>query len=216
LTDSNRKSTLGEHKELIERYLPASQTDEKALQLKELMNTATRAGAGGTKVGSVGIRPQGLKKANDIVDYLTPGKFEKRKGNFTQEIDFDGAKKQAVPHQIIIKLPRNFCPDCDRQDRPHEGGALNMSTYNEDRPDLGLKAGELLASSFCQECLSKYQAQCNDPAQKLLLPSLQGTKSQKQRVDAERMVRVKKNTENYIRVMRLTSHWEIYTDGRTD
>lgn len=213
-TNSNTRNSLGEHKELIERYLPLSETDEKAQQLKDLMHTATRAGAGGTKAGTVGLRPQGLKKANDIIDFLTPGKFKKRQGIGTQEVTFDGPKQQAIPHQIIMRLPRDFCPDCNKRGRVPHGGCLNTGVYTEDRPDLGLKAGELYQVSFCQECYVKHCAMRKDPAGRLLMPGMGGMMPQNKRNDADRLVRVKKNTENFIKVMRLTSHWEIYTDGR--
>lgn len=210
------KNTLNEHKELIEKYLPRHQGDEKAQQLKDLMNTATRAGAGGTKVGSVGLRPQGIKKANEVIDFLTPGKMKRRPGIGTQEIEFEGAKQQAIPHHIAMILPRDFCPDCNKRGRVPHGGCLNTGVYTEDRPDLGLKAGELYQVSFCQECYVKHCAMRKDPAGRLLIPSAQGALPQNKRQDAARLERVKRNTENFIRVMRLTSHWEIYTDGRKD
>ena len=86
--------------------MPKSQDDPAAQYLKEMLNPRARAGAGGTKAGLFGIRPNGLKRASEIVDYFTPGKIHKRPGNFTQEIKVgetgDGPTRQDTPHMKAL------------------------------------------------------------------------------------------------------------------
>ena len=185
-------------------------------EMENLLSTAARAGAGGTKAGLVGLRPQGLKKANDLVDYFTPGKVKMPDRPFSKPIDDTKDRKPTEDpfSKIAITLPRSFCPDCDRTDRPEEGGAINWNVWMEDRADLGIRAGEGMLSFFCQECCLKFQADIKDPGKDIQEVTVQGVRNRRQREQAERLVRTKKNQEDYIRMCRTTGRMEIYIDGR--
>lgn len=204
---------------LVRKYMP-KKGGKKEQELKDMLNTATRAGAGGTKAGLVGIRPQGLKKANEIVDFFTPGKVKMPDRPFEKPLDnpTDG-KRAETPFTLVIMLPRNYCPDCDRSNRPagdNAGGAVNVSFWSEERVDLGVKAMDSMISFFCQECCLKFQADIKDPGKDIQLATVHGIRQRRQQEQAERLVKVRKNTENYIRAMRMANRWEIYLDGRKD
>ena len=203
---------------LAKKYFSAKKVTFVNAELESLLSTSARAGAGGTRVGVPGLRPQGLKKASDLVDYFTPGKVTMPDRPFTKEIqDPKDAKRNQTPFDnVAIILPRSFCPDCGRKGRPEEGGAINWNIWTEDRADLGVRAKDSMISFFCQECCDKFRADIRDPGKDVLEASVQGIRERRQREQAERLVRCKDNQERYIRTMRLTGHMEIYTDGGKD
>ena len=200
---------------LAKKYFGAKKGTHAYSEMETLLSTAARAGAGGTKAGVVGIRPQGLKKANDLVDYFTPGKVTMPDRPFTKAIEEpkDGKQKQS-PFNVAITLPRSFCPDCNRTGRPEEGGAINVNFWTEDRVDLGVKAMDAMLSFFCQECCEKFRADIHDPGKDIQEATIQGIRKLREREQAERLVRCKKNQEDYIHLMRTLGRMEIYTDGR--
>ena len=184
-------------------------------EYEALMSTTARAGAGGTRIGVPGLRPSGLKKANDLIDYFTPGKVKMPDRPFSREIETPADhKNQDTPFRPTIMLPRSYCGDCDRKGRPEKGGAINFNVWAAERADLGVKPGDSMISFFCQECVEKYQAGINDPGKDILEASVQGVRQRRQAEGETRAIRCKENQENYIRAMRLTGNMAIYTDGR--
>jgi hypothetical protein len=111
-------------------------------------------------------------------------------------------------------LPRNFCPDCARTDRPNKGGFLNINWCTEDSPHLGLKAFDIYTSVFCQECVeaAMLKQKSSDPADNLIV----GGYTNKEIKDAERMVRIKENTHGFIKAKLAAGDWSIYLSGRRE
>ena len=205
--------------DLAHKFLPMFQKSKSKEQeeLNQLLNTAARAGAGGTRPGLFGIRPMGLKKASDLVDYFTPGKLGKPDRPFSKPVPEPEGKRAAtqLDGKIAIVLPRHFCPDCGKKGLPEEGGAINISAWTEDRPDLGIHANEAMISFFCQKCCEKFNADIKDPGKDICEATVHGIRQRRQAEHAERLVRVKRNQEGYIHAMRMANRNEIYTDGRT-
>lgn len=57
-----------------------------------------------------------------------------------------------MANRIKFKLPRNFCPDCNRTDRQHKEGAINMWTMYDGAPEFGLQPEDIVITFWCQEC----------------------------------------------------------------
>jgi hypothetical protein len=203
--------------DLAKKFFRAGKGTHISNEAERLLSTAARAGAGGTRAGLFGIRPNGLKMASDLVDYFTPGKVTMPDRPFTTPIKEpkDNKPKQDPFSKIAIILPRSFCPDCGRRGRPEEGGAVNWNVWMTDRVDLGVKAGEGMMSFFCQECCDKFRADIRDPGKDISEVTVQGIRQRRQVEQAERLVRCKDNQENYIHTMRTLGRMEIYVDGRT-
>jgi hypothetical protein len=165
-----------------------------------------------------------MKAASELVDEFTPGKYKQPDRPFSKSVKEPEFQKRELPFNVAIVLPRTFCTDCGRRDRPdHEkaGGCINVSEYRDhDRPDLGIflgtngKQGQAVLNFFCQECLMNYRAGINDPGQEIYQADVHGINSSRTKRNAERLVRIKEHVEGFIRTMRLSGHWEIYTDGR--
>jgi hypothetical protein len=201
---------------LAKKYFNKGKDTLACQKMEKLLNTSARAGAGGTKAGLVGLRPNGMKDASEIVDYFTPGKITMPDRPFTKEIeDSPTAKRQESIFRTTIMLPRSYCADCGRTGRPESGGAINANIWTEERIDLGVKPGDGMISFFCQECCDKYKAGITDPGKDIAEVTVQGIRKRRQREQAERLVRCKNNQETYIHLMRTLGHMEIYTDGRS-
>lgn len=177
-----------------------------------LLDTAARAGAGGTIPGQVGLRPNGMKKANEVIDYFTPGKIGKKPRAFEEDIQLPDEKKDSPQANIAVILPRTFCADCNSRHCRPEGGAININIFPQDRMDLGVKANEVIVSFFCNECLLKHRAGITDPGKDISVADVHGVRSQRQKEGAERLVRCQKNLEDYIKWCRITNRMEIYQD----
>lgn len=192
----------------------------------QMLETSHRAGAGGTKAGSVGLRLNGGKAASDFVDKLTPGKYKQPPRPFERTVsESDTFKRQETPYNLCMMLPRNFCADCDRTNRPTDpltaGGTINLNVFDQkDRLDLGIKLGtggkmmQAVISFLCQECNMAYRAGINDPGKEIWQADVHGIQSTKTKNNAGRLVRIKANTEAYIKAMRLSGRDEIYVGER--
>jgi hypothetical protein len=207
--------------EEIEKHLPSKEEAYKTVEeFAELGPTTNRAGARGIKsgLGVPAIRPRGLKKASDFVDKYSPGKLQKpRPKSFSEyipEAPVNPIKKE-LKEKLRMILPRNFCPDCGRTDRPSEGGAINTNFFTEDTEGLGLKAFDIFISFFCQECLLKITAKSNDPIDQLIIdPSLGATNADMKA--AQRLIRIKENTHAFIKAKLASGDHSIYVTGKRD
>jgi hypothetical protein len=149
--------------------------------------------------------------------YLTPGKVKPKPRPFSEELAEPKSQlKQEIKESIGMILPRNFCPDCGEVDKPHSRGVININRYDADRPDLHIKADSLLISFFCQGCVEKQvqKQQSYDPADdiQIVMPG-GGTISQKQIKSAERLVKIKRQTEDFIKARILADDKSIFPQG---
>jgi hypothetical protein len=205
--------------EEIQKHLPSAEEERKiANEMEELYPKTNRSGARtSVSAGSVpAIRPRGLKRTSDFIDKHTPGKLKLPKRAFSTELPEgpeDPAKKE-LKEKLKMILPRSFCPDCGRTDRPHKGGAINPNFCTEDTPHLGLKAFDIYVTFFCQECLEKaiLKQKRTDPADNLIV----GGYTNKEIKDAERMVRIKENTHGYIKARLAAGDHAIYVSGKRE
>lgn len=188
---------------------------KRSAKIKNALDITHRAGAGGTIPGQVGLRPHGQEQV-DIIEQLIGEKAKRPDRPFEKQLQDprEYYKNVAPEYNVVMALPRNFCPDCGRTDRPVDprtaGGAFNLNMYSEDRPDLGLRAKEAYTSCFCQECCIKYRDMQRDPASKIITPTIRGDQSNLKRWAAQRLERVKRNTEEFIKARRLAGDESIY------
>lgn len=185
--------------------LPSLEEDYKRSQLIEDMFTANK---------HIDTR----KRWNFADEYLTPGKIKKKDPALSKPLEEPVHQvKQEIKEALGMILPRNFCPDCGRTDRPFSQGVMNVSMYPQDRPDLHLRANSLLISIFCQECARSQFDKARDPdrADSLEIVQPGGTAMTKGELDrAERLFRIKQNTEDYIRSKLLAGDNTIFPDGK--
>ncbi len=166
--------------------------------MTELFSTAARAGAGGTKSGLVGLRPMG-KKGIDFLDTLTPQR--KKKKNWREEVLPDEPKNgrpRDLPEKVRMILPRNFCPDCGDTNRPQAGGCINVNVYAKGRPGWRLPPNSVVLSFFCTQCYEKSVAGRNDNANELQLAHVSGIHNKGEYESAQRLIRIRDNTEAFI------------------
>lgn len=162
------------------------------------LSHVSRAGAGGTKPGLVGIRPNGMEGTRKLESFLPTHKKPKRQ--FEEKVAAPKEQpftfgKHSKPRVI---LPETFCVDCGRQDRP-PGGCINASHFDQNMPELGIKQNEILISFFCQECLIQQRADFTDIGSEVLVPVGNVMMSKKEHDRYLKLIRIKENTFNYIR-----------------
>ena len=194
------------------QYLPSLDQDAKRAELMEDIFLATnRAGARSKLHG--GIRPRGMRAYKYIDEHLTPGKVKPKPPAFSRELEEPKDQvKREIAESIGMILPRNFCPDCGKTDKPHSRGVININRYDTDRPDLHIKANSILISFFCQDCVESSTKKPN-ASDELLLATSQGTHSSGDMKAAERLVRIKQHTEHYIRSRILAGETSIFPQG---
>lgn len=119
---------------------------------------------GGTDVRRVS--PQGVssnfpliitggQKRHDLFHYNFSDKGKYKKQPRPGEVEVRVNSKQDakfLTEKLRYQLPRTFCPDCNRVDRPPEGGAINVWTMVDGERDVDLHPGDVVISVWCQEC----------------------------------------------------------------
>jgi len=203
----------------IKKHLPSPQEEMKiAQEFEDLFPTTNRAGAKGIRsgLGVPAIRPRGLKAASSFIDKYTPGKYKRPKRQFSEPLPDAPANpvKRELKEKLKMMLPRTFCPDCGRTDRPPEGGAVNVNWCTEDTPALGMKAFDCYVSFFCQECLEKVisNQKNQDPADNIVVDHIHGYTNADMK-GAQRLVRIKENTNAYIKARLASGDHSIYLSG---
>lgn len=196
--------------EQVTSKLPTPEEESKRKEkFTDLFDKTKRSGAQ-SAAGSVAIRPSGLRTASDFLDQMTLGKVKEPERPFSKPLKEPTFQQQATKERIRMILPRNFCPDCDRTDRPLTGGAINPNVFLEDRPHIRLKANQIFISFLCQECLEA-QFAIVDPKGHIKELDEEGKKKQ-----AERPVRIKENTEAFIKTLLLTDSPDLWINKELD
>ena len=199
----------------IAPLLPSLQEEQKKKkELEHLFNKTNRSGAGSTYIpGAPAIRPSG--SLDSFREAITPGKLPKRDPLFSKPLEVPkNAHNTETGFRLKIMLPRTFCPDCDKTDRPEEGGAVNINIFMEEKHSISVKPGDALISFFCQACCNKFTESQKGVASDLSLVTSSGGIAKKKEIDAaERLVRIKANTEAYIRCKLLTNDTGIFVNG---
>jgi hypothetical protein len=165
----------------ISKRLPSQEEEYKrAEQLTSMFDNTSRAGAGGTKAGSFGIRPSGGKAATEFLDNYTGTGRHKPKPELLSEpvkMPTRGIQHSFKPPKVIF--PANFCPDCGRTDRPKELPVLNVTMLGPQQKDvcssIGIDPFDVILSVFCQECMKKAYAagkvdERNELSQPIVMP----------------------------------------------
>lgn len=176
-----------------------------------------RRNAGGVKVGLPLIITGGKKRHEEFQELVSPDKKIKRKEDprtVTLDKQVDPALQKQMrqsrrdfAEKLRYWLPREFCPDCGEHDRPHEGGAINVVDWNEPRPDLDIRPGEIVLSTWCQRCQMSFRL---GPGIAIAHDMEQATQGMADPEDSEYMKRLmvqnrmQKNIEDFIRCRRLT------------
>lgn len=165
-----------------------------------------RKHAGTTRAGLPLIMPGGYKKWNDFHEQFTDKRTYK-KNPYPGEVELnikDSAKSGDIAELVHYVLPRNFCPDCDRTDRLHEAGALNMITIDEPMPGMDLRPGDVVLVCWCQEC------QMNDlKGTALIIPGMDDPDMDEWRKRMIRQNRMARNIQNYIQQALLAGEYSI-------
>lgn len=185
---------------VLKNMLPSEEAEyKKAEFLKDMFTTSSRAGAGGTKVGLPGLRPSGGEKVKKFHDeYTGTGRYKEPDRPFSKGlIEPPRPKLDSTVGTVRIYIPQNVCFACMRTDRPvgtkeKPSGMINGYPYFNDRADLGIKKGEFILSTICQQCVEKHNAKL----------SRQVLEVSKDAIVKEWMVRIFVNRENYIRACR--------------
>lgn len=114
------------------------------------------------------ILPKGNKAFQDEIERSTPNKT-RRKKNFVER--GSQVTKEAKKEEGLCPkgwgVPKNFCPDCGKNDIRHElvqreiepgqwawvnDGATNVTFWDEPRPDLDIAVGDCAVSFLCAAC----------------------------------------------------------------
>ena len=174
--------------------------------VKRLFDKTRRSGGGVTKSNVVGIRPDG--STDKLADWIDKSKAEfnrNRPGMLSKPLEVPKGIRPAqhIPEKLKAVLPRSFCPDCNRNDRPVDpvtaGGILNIGVAPVDWPHLRLQRGDIFLSAVCDECVRKFKEDKYKPEYGLLIAKASGIATNKQERDTQRVARMAKNTESFIR-----------------
>lgn len=194
----------------IAKHLPpAEQQAREADYLERMFDHTTRAGAGGTKAGLVGLRPSGSTAAFHE-RYTGSGRLPKppeEKG-----ITFGRTEKRndsAKPHKI--ELPMTFCLDCGA-DCGNPAG-IDFGWFDQNTSEaMGIKAGELVVGFIGFGCFTRRKNK--EKEQKLYyVKNGQETDSFKEWLD-KRRERMLKHTIEYVAAQRAANNDWIYVDKR--
>jgi hypothetical protein len=160
----------------IERILPSKKEEaKKTNELATMLNTATRAGAGGTRVGLPGIRPHGGKAASAFLENFTGvGRFKPQPAPFTEPLQIKEKRNENArsPAVVLYKL----CMDC-MQPVSRDDCIPNMTivpppemcapAVTEKWKSVGLRAHDILCYIFHTSCVQEAQKQSKEPSKQL-------------------------------------------------
>jgi hypothetical protein len=215
--EQNKSALAATNLDEINKHLPTPQQESQiAEELSELYSATNRAGAKGIKagLGVPAVRPRGLKRASQFIDKYTPKRLSTPKSKLNAPLEQDepaNSSLRQLPEKVKIRLPRSFCADCGRTDRPHKGGAFNIVPYYQPQPGLGLDVGDLSIDYFCEEC--RLKAVTRDPLDDMVVDPTNGATLGDMR-NFERLERIKKNRHEYIAARRTSGDMSIYDVNR--
>jgi hypothetical protein len=194
----------------IRKHWPSAEQERKiADELSEFYSATNRAGARGIGSGITvpSVRPRGLRRASNFVDTYTPGKYKQPPRPFSKPISEEPVNpiKRELKEKLKLILPRNFCPDCGRTDRPSEKGAINVNMVTQDEEGLGLKAFDVWISFLCQECIEAALLLQQGKDGQIILPD-----EIKELRTAQRSIRIKENSYAFIAAKRASGDLSIY------
>lgn len=172
---------------------------------------ARRVGAGGVKTGLPLIITGGRQRFELFHNNFTvKGKLkrEPKAGECELEIVDKGERRDLLAHVVYI-LPRNYCPDCDKNDKLKEKGAINVWTLYDGSIEFNIKPGEAVITCWCQECqMHEYYGS------KIIIPGMDEApeKMDEWRKKQIRQIRMDRNIVEYIRNRLLVQDWSIIVD----
>lgn len=124
----------------------------------EKKDSVKRVGGGGVKTGLPLIITGGKSRFDLFHDNFSgKGRYKKQPRPGEVELNVTGkVEKRDLADKVKFALPRNFCPDCNRTDRMHVQGSINVWTMYDggQNQEFGpyLKPGEVVITFWCQEC----------------------------------------------------------------
>ena len=143
---------------------------EYTIKMGEMLRTVNRAGAGGTKSGIPGMRPNGLEYAEKCREYWTPKGLLHKPPHQNPKIKDDGVKRDAPPLEVL--LPLNFCASCNEQDKRPEDlshGDYRMVGLKAGLEHLRIYPGHIVLYYMCKRCDNKRRAELNAAQENILL-----------------------------------------------
>lgn len=205
---------------MIERMINPADEFKKAEDLTAMLDTSKRAGAGGTKAGLVGIRPNGGKAASQFLeDFTGTGRMKKQAAPFEEKMKFDGDKvKRDVKKPSVVLF--KHCMDCMfevRQDEaipqmmPLPPGGIMNEIERAKWESVGIRPGEILCWLYCVPCMKaamKEAQRLNSIGLTLIQNGQPVTAGQ--RFLNERGKRISENVITYIRRERNDPHSEVF------
>ena len=143
-------------------FLPsAAEHYQNVESLSKMLDTTSRAGAGGTKAGVVGIRPAGGKAASNFLERFTgTGRIKKEFDPLENPIPIKEGPKREVQKPSAVLYER--CMDCRKRVRKdYAAPNLVMIPPPQHINDImrakwaavGLRPGEIVCYVFCVPCI---------------------------------------------------------------
>lgn len=137
-------------------------------EAKEFFDDSKRAGAGGTKSGSVGLRMIGRKSLSSLYEkYTETGKASKPTRRTVNLHEFVG-KPVDQPRVRVCSVPTNYCPDCDTAKtsgrfepyvwfdkngtRQETAANISLSPVMEPIPEIEMRPGDVIRFVTCGKC----------------------------------------------------------------
>ena len=147
----------------IEEQLPAKAEEyKKRVELTKMFDTTSRAGAGGTKAGLVGIRPHGGKAASAFLENFTPqGRLRKPVEPFTQKQEFNDKEVIRDVKKPSVVLYEE-CMDCLGRVDPNDivPNVTPLPTEELMNPEararwaaVGIHPEEVVCWVYCGNCV---------------------------------------------------------------
>jgi hypothetical protein len=220
-TKNTTGKTSADNKRKINRFLPKAEKEQKLGEYYQAMlNTTSRAGAGGTKLGLPGIRPSGGKAASKFLDdFIGTGRFQKPPEPFSQ-------KKHFLPsNQNTTKKPRAIifdrCMDCLKL--VHKDDAIPNLTFIPPPEQINpiakakwasvrIRPGDIIGYLFHAKCVRAAVSQMQLLGQGVITFENGKQVTAAQRFARERSQKVSDNVHSYLVNECLRESSECYYD----
>lgn len=171
VSEDDKQNGLSNLDALDPRRIKAMMPDEEqaakdAAELTDMCDDVKRRGAGETKAGLVGIRPNGMDSFNKFHDKFTSGAKEKPKPRgLIDPTKQMGDKAYTGPRFKVVAFPETFCVACGAKPiRPGEG-MLNLHPVTAEWRPGGLTPGDVIRCAICKKCTKEIKDEARSELQ---------------------------------------------------